>query len=367
MGDIAAIMPEQSPTVRAIFDHYKKVGDAEPRRGYLGASQIGHECARYLWYCFHWCGGEAFDGRLYRLFDRGDMEEYRLVADLRAIGCEVHEINPETGKQFEVKALGGHFSGHMDGCALGIPEAPKTWHVLEFKTHNAKSFASLRRDGVLKAKKMHYDQMMVYMHLTGMERALYLACNKDTDDLYSERIRYDKPYAEGIVAKAESILAPQPDIGVRGTVDERRLCGYCPFSRLCFANPDVAVPAEINCRTCAHSTPVMDGDADWTCALQDNRLLSFNDQLRACPRHVFNPQLVTFAHGVDADKCPDGSVWIEYECPDGRHWRNGANPAAGEYSSLELTRMPAALVGRDGVGAVKTAFAGEVVGGGAAR
>lgn len=361
MGDIADVLPQDSATVQAIYDHYKRTGDTEQRRGYLGASQIGHECARYLWLSFHWVGREEFDGRIYRLFERGDMEEYRLVADLRAIGCEVHEVNVETGKQFEVKALGGHFSGHMDGCAVGIPEAPKTWHVLEFKTHNAKSFAFLRQNGVRKAKKMHYDQMMVYMHLTGMTRALYLACNKDTDELYSERIHYDKQYADNIMAFAERIItATGPGPGVVGTPDEKHLCEYCPYSALCSGRSMVAVPAEVNCRTCAHSTTTMDGNATWECSLLDNRPLSYNDQIRACPWHIFSPPLITFAHGVDAQHMPDGSVWVEYECPDGRRWRNGPDKASGHYSSQELTLMPASAVGAAAVSTVKTMFGGEV-------
>jgi hypothetical protein len=44
-----------------------------------------------------------------------------------------------------VRDEAGHFGGSMDAVALGIPEAPKTWHLCEFKTHNAKSFADLQK------------------------------------------------------------------------------------------------------------------------------------------------------------------------------------------------------------------------------
>jgi hypothetical protein len=39
-------------TVDLIVEYHKKRGDFEPVRGYLGASIVGHECERYLWYCF---------------------------------------------------------------------------------------------------------------------------------------------------------------------------------------------------------------------------------------------------------------------------------------------------------------------------
>ena len=158
MTDLTQYIPEQSKTVAAIFAHHKKTGDAEPVRGYLGASIIGHHCERYLWYCFRQCCKPDFSGRMYRLFETGDLEEPRFIRELRAIGCTVHDTD-ENGEQFEVSAFGGHFSGHMDGCALGIPEAPKTWHVLEFKTHNAKSFRGLVKKGVKESKPQHYAQI----------------------------------------------------------------------------------------------------------------------------------------------------------------------------------------------------------------
>ena len=55
--------------------------------------------------------------------------------------------------------------------ALGLLEAPKTWHVVEFKTHSAKSFRELAAKGVAEAKPQHWAQMQVYMHLTGITRA----------------------------------------------------------------------------------------------------------------------------------------------------------------------------------------------------
>ena len=155
MGDLAAYLPKKSIVAKSIFEWHKKTGDAEPARGYLGASIIGHHCDRYLWYSFRACCKEDFPGRIYRLFETGDLAEIRFTKELRAIGCTVHDVDPNTGEQFEINDFGGHFSGHMDGCALGIPDAPKTWHVLEFKTHNAKSFAKLVKEGVKASKPVH--------------------------------------------------------------------------------------------------------------------------------------------------------------------------------------------------------------------
>ena len=198
MTDVTKYLPQESPVVDAIYAWHKQQGDAEPSRGYCGASEIGHPCERYLWYKIRNCCKEDISGRVYRLFETGDLAESRFVKELRAIDCEVHEVD-EHGNQFAVYAHGGHFSGHMDSAILGIPGAEKTWHVGEFKTHSKKNFTKLKC-GVKNAFPKHYAQMQAYMHKTGMKRALYLAVNKDTDELYAERIHYDKEFSEGLMS-----------------------------------------------------------------------------------------------------------------------------------------------------------------------
>ena len=44
-------------------------------RPYLGMSQIGHHCERYLWLSFRWCFDSYFEPRMLRLFARGHREE----------------------------------------------------------------------------------------------------------------------------------------------------------------------------------------------------------------------------------------------------------------------------------------------------
>jgi hypothetical protein len=58
-----------------------------PPRPHLGASQIGNDCNRALWYSFRWAVWPHFDGRTLRLFDRGQREEAVFVEELRRIGA----------------------------------------------------------------------------------------------------------------------------------------------------------------------------------------------------------------------------------------------------------------------------------------
>ena len=149
-----------SPTRDAIFAAY----EADTRDGFrshLGASLIGKECERALWYDFRWTTRSKHPGRLLRLFETGQLEEARLVRNLRRTGATVLEVDPETGRQIRVQAHGGHFGGSLDGVAINLLEAPRTWHVLEFKTHSNKSFGDLVAKKVRESKPQHFAQMQI--------------------------------------------------------------------------------------------------------------------------------------------------------------------------------------------------------------
>jgi len=303
MADIADFT---DPIVAAIYEQYEKRGESEKARTYLGASVIGKECKRALWYSFRWATKEKFDGRMLRLFQTGHLEEPRMVADLRAIGAKVYDVNPADGKQFGFVGHGGHARGHMDGCAQGIPSGGQKWHVLEFKTHSAKSFAELKKNGVKKAKPEHYAQMQWYMGKSGMDRALYLAKNKDTDELYSERIEFDKVFFEQLEAKFDSIIfAAEPPSKIS---DDPKfyLCNWCSHKDVCHGH---RVPA-VSCRTCVHSTPERDGDGRWSCAKHGPEI-PVHAQRTGCSNHLPLPFLLTYADAVDA-----GDGWIEFKRKD---------------------------------------------------
>ncbi len=205
-GVLMAPLPDTpSPTRDAIFAAYEADRD-DGFRSHLGASQIGKPCERALWYDFRWVTRRGFPGRILRLFETGQLEEARLVRNLRRTGATLLEVDPETGRQWRVEGHGGHFGGSLDGVALGLIEAPKTWHVVEFKTHSAKSFRELVAKGVAEAKPQHQAQMQIYMHLTGLTRAIYVAVCKDTDDLHIERVRADGEAAARLLAKAGRVI-----------------------------------------------------------------------------------------------------------------------------------------------------------------
>ena len=294
-----AALDLETETVAAIRRAYADAHD-EHERTYLGCSVIGDECERRLWYGFRWAvPPERLDGRKLRLFATGHREEARMVDDLRRSGVTVLDTYPGTDEQISVSAAGGHFRGHLDGEAMGVKEAPKTVHLLECKTHAAKSFRALLKEGVRTSKPAHYDQMQVYMHLRSLTRALYLAHNKDDDDLYSERVERDPLRGAQLVAKAERIVtesSPPPKLHEDPSSRLAWMCPFCPALGVCHEGRW----ARRNCRTCLHATPEMDGDGHWSCA-RHRRDLSPADQRAGCAHHAFIPALVP-GEQIDADE-----------------------------------------------------------------
>ena len=282
---MAAIPSPINSTVAAIYRGYEE-RRGEELRPHLGASQIGHPCSRALWYGFRWALAKDFDGRMLRLFETGQLEENRLIRDLRHIGVEVSAFDPE-GNRWRVSALGGHFGGSMDGCAVGIPEAPKTWHVLEFKTHNLKSFTDLQAKGVMDAKPMHYAQMQVYMELTGMTRALYLAVCKNDDQIHAERVEHEPVVAAKLLAKAERIIfSDEPPARIHDSPSWYE-CKFCDFHPVCHGE----AVALVNCRTCAHVTAARDGT--WRCEVDHtDEPITLEEQRHGCHLHRYNPHLL---------------------------------------------------------------------------
>ena len=312
MADLPDI---SSPTREAIFAGYERDAN-EGFRTHLGASLIGKACERALWYDFRWTTKAKFPGRVLRLFETGNREEERLVRNLRRTGATVVEVDPQSGRQFRVAAHGGHFGGSLDAVAINLIEAPKTWHVVEFKTHAQKSFTDLAAKKVRESKPQHYAQMQVYMLLTEISRAVYLAVNKNTDDLYVERIELDAAFAAQLLEKAGRIIFAQNPPARINEDPAWYQCRFCDHADVCHGKQ----AAEINCRTCLHATPI---DGGWHCA-RHNKSLSEVDQRTACERHLYLPALIP---GEQADA---GEDWVEYVFPDGAHWRDiGINKSAG--------------------------------------
>jgi hypothetical protein len=228
-------------------------------RSHLGASIIGHECERYIWFSFRWMYYQVFSGRMQRLFQRGHLEEHRIFQWLEGIGFRTQAVTVE-GTQIRIVFAEGHGGGSTDGIGI-LPLRYGSFEplLLEMKTQKDKKFSILQGSGVQKEKPMHFIQASVYGRQLGIHYCLYIAVNKEDDDLNVEVIELDWGLADAELAKAEKIINshfPPPRISENPSFWK---CKFCPAVAVCH----LGAPVMKNCRSCYNAEAMPNGA--WKC------------------------------------------------------------------------------------------------------
>lgn len=282
----------RDPLVDDIFAHYKKKGQAEPQRPHLGASLLGEACERKIHMSWKWADIPNFEGRLFRLFDRGHREEPWLIEDLQNTGIEI------VGTQIPIPPFEGHGGGTCDILAKGFKQSPAKVHVVDGKTASDWSFKKIVKEGVLKSKPVYYAQLQIYMFqlfpIYGCDRAMLIVVNKNNDDIHTERLKLDVDYVEALKEKLRRIRDTNRIPGRLSPSNSE--CKFCHFSEACYN--DNFTP-QVNCRTCIHSTARPDGT--WHC-LKLNASIDEAVQRVGCPLHLFHPDLMNYGDPIQASE-----------------------------------------------------------------
>ncbi|UYE95841.1 hypothetical protein KNLIENLN_00028 [Sinorhizobium phage NV1.1.1] len=304
-------IPKPTPsTLRLIQQKLEEDNDQWESVG-VPAGDIGLECDRQIWLAFRRASvPEVITWRKRRIFERGEIEEERLLDLLRLAGCEVW------GQQDRVRAAGGHLRGKIDGRVLGLLEAPNTEHVVECKSAKEEYFKPVKKHGVKIGMPKHYATFQFYMYGLGLNRVYYMMSCKNTEDLHFERVHYDAEFAMRQVARIERIInMPEPPSRLCTKRDDFR-GKLCRQAEVCWGE----VMPRSHCRSCLHSTPLMDGNAGWDCS-RWSKPLSLAEQDAGCPAHLFVPQMLAGYEQVDCD--PEAET-ITYRTPSGALWTDGA-------------------------------------------
>ena len=256
-------------------------------RSHLGASLIGRECKRYLWYVFRWCLHEKTTGRQQRLFNRGHREEARFIEWLEGIGFKVWFENRDEGPnekgefpQYRISDVMGHFGGSLDGIAVlperyGIAEPV----LLEFKTNGTGAgFNKLADDGMPIAKPEHFAQTSTYGKKYNFRYCVYLNINKNDDSLHIEVVKLNHNLGEQMIMKAEQIIMSQTAPARLSDNPTFHKCGYCHMKEVCHKGAVV----EVNCRSCAFARPVE--NAEWFCEVHNGNIPK-DFISKACPSY----------------------------------------------------------------------------------
>ncbi len=231
-------------------------------RNHLGASELGEECWRKLWYGFRWTKQEVFDGRMLRLFNVGHQAEPRFISYLKGIGFEVREFDDD-GKQFRISGAMGHYGGSLDGMCKAPARYQLSEDIIflnEFKTNGTGSgYENVSKQSLSKAKPRHWIQCCQYGYQKGIRYCLYMIENKNDSDITIKLIELDWNVGKQYEKKANDIIfakSAPPRISDNPAFQN---CKWCHQSDICHNN----APVEINCRSCRHAEPI--DNAEWHC------------------------------------------------------------------------------------------------------
>lgn len=228
------------PTLDAMKMAIELAQDAS-RRDYLGASLIGNQCARQIWYEYNGYQKPPFGAETLMNFEDGHRTEELTAKRLRMVpGIELW-THDENGKQYGFSIFDGKFKGHCDGVIRGLLQAPAKPHVWECKASSAKKFAEFQaakakfgeKQALKNWNENYYVQAQIYMHFLQIDRhylTVALAGGRDYD---SCRTEYDPAKAEWAIDRAYKIInakeAP-PKINER---PDFWVCRFCQFSEVC--------------------------------------------------------------------------------------------------------------------------------------
>ncbi len=223
---------------------------ATKRRDYLGASRLGHTCERALQYEYAGAPvdpGRDFSGRILRVFEAGHAFEAMAIRWLELAGFTLYTRRPD-GEPFGFAVANGRLQGHIDGVLVGGPadaglHYPMLW---ECKSMKSSIWRDTVKHGVVKSKPVYAAQMALYQAyladtIPGIcdHPALFTAINKDTQELWFERVPFDAALAQRMSDRGVRVLSATdagdllPRIATTPTHHE---CRMCPWQDRCWGD-----------------------------------------------------------------------------------------------------------------------------------
>lgn len=231
---------EPDSLIESIYKYLETTSLEEKPRAYIGASSIGEDCERKLYYKLRY--PEQAKPRHAELIlaanDGFHSENYiaSLIREIPGIKLTTHDI---LGKQLGF--VDDIFAGHIDGIIEGLPQAPKTPHIWENKCCNEKKYTALlnlkeKHGTKLTLEKWNYTyycQAVIYMHYFDLTRHYMTIALAGSRKITSLRTKANPKLAKFLIEKAKRIgNATSAPIGISEN-PAWYLCKMCEFNQFC--------------------------------------------------------------------------------------------------------------------------------------
>lgn len=231
------------PLVQNLYDYVESESAKETPRQYVGASSIGDDCERKLYYNFHRAAEAQPTGAKGTLAaNDGHRSEEVAAAYLRQLPSIQLWTKKEDGSQYGFTDLNGKFRGHLDGIIKGIPLAPATPHVWEHKAKNQRLYDALTKlkekfhikEVLKKWDAVYYAQAVIYMHYYDLTRHYMTVSLPGFRDLQTIRTDANPTFAQSLIEKAKRVInATRPPMGISQNPTWFE-CKFCKFNHICF-------------------------------------------------------------------------------------------------------------------------------------
>lgn len=192
-------------------------------RDYIGASIIGSDCLRQIWYEFKGETG-AIAENIIRTFEIGKNLEALVIDWLIRAG-----LNIVCSNDSYVSCDNPLFKGTADAVLVTNDEC----YIIEIKTAKNSSFNTFVKKGLQLWNSQYYAQIQSYMGMSGLHKAYILVLNKDNSELSDELVLFDARYYQILEEKAHIIaraVCPPPRVSNSPLWFQ---CKTCKFNKIC--------------------------------------------------------------------------------------------------------------------------------------
>lgn len=206
-----------------LIDLYQERDDDE-ERDYIGASSIGSDCLRQIWYQFNGVKAEKVPTKFRRTWAIGKNLENLIIDWLIDAGIRVERLN----FTLESKVV-PRFQGHIDSLIFFGDRGS----ILEVKTAKDASFKIFVKKGVKIWNPQYYAQIQSYMGMLEVNSAYILVLNKDNSALSDEFVIFDPVFYKKLEEKAQMIYGAHVEPPRINGSPLWYQCKCCKFNKVC--------------------------------------------------------------------------------------------------------------------------------------
>lgn len=194
------------------------------------ASQLGHECLRFLVFeRTRWQEKILHDVRLQAIFDEGNIHESAVLRLLQDAGFQI--VEQQRAFSWKEYSITGHIDAKILTNGYAMP--------IEIKSASPYSFQSINSPDDLYKGRYHYQrmypaQMTLYLLMDEKERGMFLFKNKVTGEIKEILMYLDYELGEQLLQKAEAINAHVADKTIPDCMPfDEDICGSCGYLHIC--------------------------------------------------------------------------------------------------------------------------------------